>query len=573
MKEKAEGMTRDHEPGTLGSESRRSFIKSSAYIGAVGTSGLLGNSVLLGSASAEQLPQSADNRPKKAYKARVHAARQHYQRTVLLPPQLHNGDEERYEEQQYYASFTKALEHNQFGEVTPSAYRALLKAQRTGKPEHFDAIPLDPIADRTLANPQGAYRFIYAGLDGHATRMRPAPPFRSAEAAAEMGELYWQALTRDVPFNWYGSDPEIAAAVDDLNQNFSEPVGPKLGGEITPATLFRGPTPGDLTGPYLSQFLWLNVPYGPAVMEQRYEKPEADVDFMVDEANWLNIQRGATPLETIGFDPVYCYLYDNRSLCEYVHRDVLFQAYFNAGLILLGYGADAIDPNNPYYNGVITNQGAFTSLGAPFMIDLVSQTGNLALQGAWYQKWLVHRRLRPEVFGGRVHFLLTASRSYEIHPDILGSAAIQEAYDRNGAYFLPIGYTEGSPTHPSYPAGHAVVAGACTTLLKAFFNEDFVIPDPVVSNDDGTALATYTGPDLTVGGELNKLGSNIAIARNAAGVHYRSDGVDGMLVGEQQAIALLQDYSSAVNENFAGFSLTKFDATPILIRDGKVYKV
>ena len=79
--------------------------------------------------------------------------------------------------------------------------------------------------------------------------------------------------------------------------------------------------------------------------------------------------------------------------------------------------------------------------------------------------------------------------------------------------------------------------------------------------------------DLTVGGELNKLASNIAFARNAAGVHYRSDGVDGLLAGEQQAIALLQDYSGALNENFDGFSLTKFDGTRILIRNGIVTTV
>src|SRR5262249_446464 len=34
--------------------------------------------------------------------------------------------------------------------------------------------------------------------------------------------------------------------------------------------------------------------------------------------------------------------------------------------------------------------------------------------------------------------------------------------------------------------------------------------------------APYTGAALTVGGELNKLASNIALGRDAAGVHYRS---------------------------------------------------
>ena len=130
-------------------------------------------------------------------------------------------------------------------------------------------------------------------------------------------------------------------------------------------------------------------------------------------------------------------------------------------------------------------------------------------------------------------------------------------------------YPEGSPTHPSYPAGHATVAGACATVLKAVFNEDFVIPDPVISRD-GTALESYTGDALTLGGEFNKLANNIALGRDAAGVHYRSDGVQGIYVGEQQAIALLQDYSTALNEEFGGFQFTKFDGTFITIINGQV---
>jgi hypothetical protein len=42
------------------------------------------------------------------------------------------------------------------------------------------------------------------------------------------------------------------------------------------------------------------------------------------------------------------------------------------------------------------------------------------------------------------------------------------------------------------------------------------------------SLVPYAGPALTVGNELNKLASNIALGRDAAGVHYRSDGVQGI---------------------------------------------
>jgi len=243
----------------------------------------------------------------------------------------------------------------------------------------------------------------------------------------------------------------------------------------------------------------------------------------------------------------------------------------HACLQLLSFGPNAVDPGNPYRDD-IDNQGSFTSLGGPYILDLVTRAGNLSLSGAWFQKWRVHRLLRPEAYGARVHFNMTGQRSYELHSDILNSDALQQTYSQNGTYFLPQAYIEGSPTHPSYVAGHATVAGACVTVLKAFFNEDFVLSNPVEANATGTELLAYnSGVDLTVGGELNKLANNVAIGRDAAGVHYRQDGIQGLESGQQQAIALLQDHSRMLNEsNFDGFTFTKFDGTRINIKNGRI---
>ena len=77
-----------------------------------------------------------------------------------------------------------------------------------------------------------------------------------------MGPLAdWLALTRDVPFRDYDTDALVAAAVADINA-FTEPLTSDAGTKWTPATVFRGETSGDLVGPYLSQFLWLDIPYG-----------------------------------------------------------------------------------------------------------------------------------------------------------------------------------------------------------------------------------------------------------------------------------------------------------------------
>jgi len=56
--------------------------------------------------------------------------------------------------------------------------------------------------------------------------------------------------------------------------------------------------------------------------------------------------------------------------------------------------------------------------------------------------------------------------------------------------------------------GTALWRGACITALKFFFDGNFVLPNPKVPSNDGTALNNYTGTDagqLTVNGELHKL--------------------------------------------------------------------
>ena len=231
------------------------------------------------------------------------------------------------------------------------------------------------------------------------------------------------------------------------------------------------------------------------------------------------------------------------------------QANVMASLILNSFGAAATSPSNPYLHSA-TQVGNLT-FGAAQQIDLVPRVPNPANRASFYQKWLVHRRVRAEAFGGRIHNHVTGAAKYAIHSDVLNSAALKAVFSAKGSYLLPMAYPTGSPLHPSYPAAHVVTAGAGITVLKALFNESFVIPNPVMPSDDGLSLAPYTGASLTVGGELNKLASNIALGRDAAGVHYRSDGVEGIQLGEAIAISILRDTAMLCNETFQGFSFLR----------------
>ena len=501
-------------------------------------------------------PASARKRRQEAFQVRQEATL--FQRNLPLPGHPCNGDEFLYPNK--IGNYSKALPHNQLGEVNLNAYQAMIEALTTGNPEDFEGIPLGGVTK--LTNPQAAYAFELAGPDSHHLGMIAPPSFSSAQIASEMAELYWQALTRDVPFTDYDTNPLTIAAASDLS-GFSDFHGPKLNGEVTTGTLFRGNTPGELVGPYISQFLCQDIPFGTAKFDQRQRTTMGCDDHLTMYEEWLNIQNGFAPVAQNQFDPVLRYIRNGRDLGEWVHRDFSCQGVLTACLILLGYGKDALDQTNPYLRSA--TQVGFTTFGTPHILDFVARAVRVGLEAAWFQKFLVHRQLRPEEYGGRVQNLLTGAANYPINSELFNSQAVSEIFSKYGTYLLPQAYAEGCPTHPSYPAGHAVNTGAGVTMLKAFFKESFVIPKPVLASADGLSLLPYSGPPLAIGGELNKLAANIATGRNFAGIHWRNDASEGIKLGEAVAIRILEDYRDTYNEDYSGFSFTKFDGTTIII--------
>jgi membrane-associated phospholipid phosphatase len=512
------------------------------------------------------LPKGASQRRDEAYKIRHDAAV--FEKDQPLAPHPDNGDDALFENK--IGSYSKGLPHNELGEVDPNAYRQLLAALSSADPAEFEAIPM--IGGLKLADPQAAYCFEMEGADSHRLGMLPPPAFSSAWAAGEMVELYWRALMRDVPFIKYGTDPLAVQAAADLSA-MSDFRGPKADKAVTLETLFRGNTPGDLTGPYISQFLLRDIPYGAMTIVQRYRTTLAGDDHLTDYGVWLKIQNGMPPATANKIDPTPRYLRNGRDLGEFVHRDFTYQAFLNACLILLGFGRAALDSTSPYLASAI--QDGFVTFGAPHILDLVARVTNAALRAAWCQKWLVHRRLRPEMFAGRVHNRVAGMADYRIpsavlnyypiHPDVFNSKAADKVFSKTGAYLLPQAYPEGSPLHPSYPSGHAAIAGACVTVLKAFFKESFLIPNPVQANSDGLTLLPVPGPRFTIGGELNKLAANIGLGRDYAGIHWRSDTTESLKLGEAVAMSILQNVKTTTNRDFAGFSLTKFDGTTVTV--------
>ncbi len=527
-------------------------------------------------------PLTPQARRDESYRLRHEIAQ--YYHSHKIPAHRNNGDEERYCHENFYANYSKGLPHQSNGEVESAAYLALLKTLNNGRPADFEKLPtgIAPPNFIGFTDPQAGLAYDLEGMDSHQLAMKPCFEFRSAGAIAEIAEDYWLAVCRDIPFADYDSDPTIAAAAADLTK-FSAFDGPRdPNGQVTPQNVFRGNTPGDLAGPWLSQFMVWDVPYGA-------QKTLAQIDFglpygtnyMTDEASYLATQNGAKPsIVPLPITPVR--IHCGRDLANYVHIDELFQAYLNACLLLIspkargGFAAPLAD-GNPYKTS--KTQVGFGTLGEPNYKELVAEVATRALKAVWFEKWFVHRRMRPEAFAARLHWHFVHQHDYEFDPTEAGklrNGVLERAEMQQSAYFLPMAFPEGCPTHPSYGAGHGTVAGACVTVLKALFDEDTTFGElgitPMQPNRDGTGMEEYKGSDaanLTVAGELNKLAANIALARDFAGVHWRSDYTESVKLGELVALHFLHDSIQTYSENVS-FTITRFDGTKVKIRKGSI---
>jgi hypothetical protein len=588
------------EENSTGSVHRRAFLKGAAAVAAAaGVATTVGSDASAGPlTSAAPLMAAADSAggtdsilgplsPRERAEAalRIKVQNAQFQFRKPIPDHRNNRDEERFPNM--VGQFHKGLPHNRFGEVDLDAYRALIRALNTGKYSDFEAIPLAGTA--RLVNPQASLAFDTEGVDSHQLTMPPAHPLDSAERAGEAVELYWMALARDVPFTQYGEEPVTQAAIADLNRLSASPV-PR---PVTAANLFRlglgGEQFSDLIGPFMSQFLLIPFNEGTIPIDHKIRTyrslANGGRDFLTDVDSWLAAENGQVTIDASAVaDPTFRHIRSGRDLAQYVHIDVVYQInqqYVNAKSILVGEGAEIpagipsapLSPTNPYRTS--RTQEGFPTLGAGFIVAMLGEVSRRALQAQWAQKWLVHRNLRPEAFGGLVQFQMTQGRYPFLHRDILDSPVLPLVFQRNSTYLLPQTFPEGSPLHPAYASGHATIAGACATLLKAFYDETTRITSlftPRVPTPDGLSLVDYTGADadqMTVGSELNKLASNEARGRHIAGVHWHSDGVEAMLLGEQVAITLLEDVKQTLNEfrtrGFRNFTFHDFSGNVVNI--------
>lgn len=463
-----------------------------------------------------------------------------------------HGSNNRISENAVVSKFGKSLPRDGgTGLPAVDAYETLTQACESG--EGYEGVPQARPDSRPLVQPETAWTYQSHGASTAQLRIATPPAFDSDEAGAEMVELYWRALTRDVKFRNYGSNGLVEAAVDELD-GLNAYAGPGADSGVTPENVFRGVVPDVEKGPYISQLLWKDRELGGGTEEQKIEVQADGSDYCTDIDQWRKIQKGIPPeegdnLPTNEFGESR-YIITGRDLCERVHDDPPFRQIQKAAQVLIFTMDVPLDGGIPYTlrGGLDRTTQPFNDFGPLYIEKTAVEASEQGQRAAWHKKWNVHRRLRPEEYGGRVQAIkgegldLADGVEGAVPDTLLDSEALSRTNEVFGSYLLPQAYAEGSPTHPSYPAGHSVVAGAGATVLKALFDGDYEFGDKaVVPSDDGSELDAYNGDSLTIRGELNKLASNMALGRNRAGIHYRSDGIEGLRLGEAAAIRFLED--------------------------------
>src|SRR5207253_1569208 len=344
--------------------SRRGFIgRVGGATAAAWTASAIGLSPLLGSKSvkAEAATVLGRQRAIEAYDLRKDAALAEYHLPIVSHP--NNGDENLYSNK--IGNYSKGLLHNNVGEVDLVAYNSYLAAIRSGLPSDFESIVLG--GNTKLTDPQCGLAFAMEGMDAGNSFEPPCPAVASQERADEAVENYWMALLRDVPFTDYPTDPMVSHACSELS-NLSAFTGPRINGQVTPQTLFRGFTAGDVIGPYISQFLLQQVSFGALPLRQQYATYQPSMDYMTDFPSWLAVQNGRGPFALNAIDQQLRYLRNGRDVSAWVHVDLLYQAYFMAMLWLLRNAG--FNTGNPYNSS--RTQVGFGTFGSPHISALMT---------------------------------------------------------------------------------------------------------------------------------------------------------------------------------------------------------
>jgi hypothetical protein len=399
-----------------------------------------------------------------------------------------------------------------------------------------------------------------------------APLPNSDKTCAEMIELYAMYLLRYInlsclnPIYFTSTTLNIQSTINQIINYLNQPNilnylgAPLESGQITPNTLFRCDSSGDLIGPYVSQFLYFPVGYGQLITYQTFQLYQSNIDvpdfayvkypkeFMNNTPDFLNVWNGNSSTENINsnFNINKQYISSLGHAGMFIYNNQVWQIFHTTAVQLLNNPRSINGYGVPIGYQFGTRQGVkFVNLGPVDLFDLLSQANKLAIETTWVWKWN-QLRMRPEELAYQIDLKNKGiTGAMDFSSNLLTNNIFIDVSNNNGNCLLPSLYPNGSPFNPSYPSGQACVASAMALILKAWFNCDSIFQNGYITPVNQffvTGDLEFYNTNLKIEHEINKLASNCGMFGCFAGTQYRSDVLAGLQLGENIGIQILKNW-------------------------------
>lgn len=393
---------------------------------------------------------------------------------------------------------------------------AALEAPADDRAEAFGAVRLKSVGGMLPVNPR-------AGTLPTLDLVDDLPPFPADDSPTTAAELILDAMATawlaDVPLRELRTTIQAAG-------NPLEGLEAELNAPVRPAALFRLVDQGENKSPMISQLLLRSFEAGSLAVSMRHR---IDMGHYGYRPEALTALLNGKPIESQVTSSHVHYIYSLRALASAMRQDppYLYGLLAACQLDTLGVQRSSLFPALPTEAGFVFYGGQLDA--QCLLAQAVRQAMGVA---CWMQKWEQggEQRSRPE------ELLANPER---LHP--LWAERGAPLLERFGfGPHLPLLSAKGSPIHPSYVSGHAVIGGAVATVLNAIYR-DGPWPAPMVQADSSgmtLVLANATAP--TIHQEVRKMGENLGMGRVVGGLHLISDVRQGLLLGQRVAEGVLR---------------------------------
>lgn len=422
---------------------------------------------------------------------------------------------------------------------------AALDAPAENRAAAFGAVRLTSVDGMKPVNPR-------AGTMAPPALLADLLPFPADDSATTSAELIQCAMATawlaDVPLR------DLRTAIQAAG-NPLDGLEAELGAPVRPAAAFRLADQGENRTPMISQFLLRPFEAGSLAVDMRHR---IDVGHYGYRPDALAALLNGKPIESQVTSSRVHYIHTLRALASAMRQDPPYLYGLLAACLL-----DSLRARRSDLFPTLPTEGAFVFYGGQLDVQwLLAEAVRYSMSMVcWLQKWErgSQRRSRPE------ELLANPER---LHP--LWAERGAPLLERHGfGAHLPMFAASGSPIHPSYVSGHAVIGGAVATVLNAVYRDAPWPTAMVQANPTGTELIPANATAPTIHSEARKMGENYGMGRVVGGLHYLSDVRQGLLLGQRAAEQVLRQAKANAStlglEEWGSITFEGYDGTVVSI--------